>query len=399
MALLTAQGNDFMSPPNCMWSILSPPATMPECKPYGCIGSSNPTFLNNPSRTDQAAFFFFALNSFGFGLNPFMIQRAYIAPSDSTLKFVIMVLCVAPFLTFLPGVHAGLIKAAFGASWSATSQQASAFSAVTLELMQKSTFEYLLMSALSCAALAAIMSTADSLILGATNVLSVDVYNKWVAPNASQEHLVRFGGCVCFCLLALGVLTGTFLEPDQFGTLLILQNGLLLQMAPAFVCGLFYDVSAKALIAGIIAGCSTVAVGTIIGQPFFTYLDVTGAGVALNILTCMIGQMFVCCGGKEVDGEQGETHLTQDLIQQLIEPVQEPNKMCLAASFLLAMLSIPFYDEPGQKSILVAGIPAWAIRSLVLQVAATAALLFTAWTWRTEQTTIHEAIEDPSTSL
>lgn len=390
-AMLKAQGKELIPPPDCMLPIQQPLGLQLHCKPYGCVGSARPELLNHPTRPEQATYFFFVMNLLAFALNPHMIQRVYVAANDHSLKQVTIALCFAPYLTFLPGVYAGLIKAAYGPSWPLVSQTATAFSSITIELMQKSSFEYFLMSALNCSALAAVMSTADSVILGVTNILTVEVYSRWMAPVASQEQLVRFGGVVCVVMLSVGIAGGSQLEPHQFGALLTLQNGILLQIVPAFVLGLFFDASAMALTAGIVTGCLTVLVSTICGNPLFTYLDVTGAGALVNVLTLVVTQVLLYLTGycfctecladgiaKELFGDP----LTKDMIRTIMKDVKEPRPFLLAMSLLLLLASVPIYDSPGKPDVLLLGVPLWAVRSLFAQIAASVTLICAAWTWQ-----------------
>eukprot|EP00404_Azadinium_spinosum_P008421 CAMPEP_0180544772 /NCGR_PEP_ID=MMETSP1036_2-20121128/69687_1 /TAXON_ID=632150 /ORGANISM="Azadinium spinosum, Strain 3D9" /LENGTH=110 /DNA_ID=CAMNT_0022559775 /DNA_START=1 /DNA_END=330 /DNA_ORIENTATION=+ len=102
---------------------------------------------------------------------------------------------------------------------------------------------YILVCLLTCAALAAVMSTADSVIMGVSNTLSVDLCKHGFAPNATPEQVVRCGGGVSCAMTIIAVVAGTYVTSSEFGLLLTLQNGLLMQILPSFALGLFIDVS------------------------------------------------------------------------------------------------------------------------------------------------------------
>jgi len=394
MAALRAKGANLTPPSDCISLILTQSSMPHECKPYGCIGSAHPQFLNVPSRPEQATFSFFVMSFLVFGLNPHVIHHTYLASSDHTVKVVIIMVAVAPFLTYLPGIKAGLIKASFGWSWPAISQTATAFSAVTLELMQKSFLEYLLMSALSCSALIAIMSTAGSVVMSVTNIMALEVYSRWMAPIASQGQVVRFRSVVYVLMLLAAILVGGFFEPHQFGDLLVFQNGILMQIAPAFIFGLFYDADATALAGGIVTGCTAVLAGVFTGNPIFTYLHITGAGLMLNMLVfttlqaaakicgrdCIIyAEPYVQALAQELFGEP----LTNEVIQRIIKDVNPPRRILLATSLVLVLASIPVHGKsPGTPDDLILGVPLWVMQSLAFQVGASITLFCATLTWK-----------------
>merc|ERR1712190_578713 len=86
------------------------------------------------------------------------------------------------------------------------------------------TFEFALVGILSAAALAAIMSSADSVILGVSNTLCVE-YRNMINPDAEQSSVVRLGYGVSLVM----AIVGAFLAMNINGSTFI--NWLGLQMA------------------------------------------------------------------------------------------------------------------------------------------------------------------------
>ena len=70
--------------------------------------------------------------------------------------------------------------------------QASAFPVVTGELIDQGGFAEVIAVVASCSALAAIMSTADSCIIGANNVITVDWVKNHLWKSASDKQIQRF---------------------------------------------------------------------------------------------------------------------------------------------------------------------------------------------------------------
>merc|ERR1719291_1299461 len=99
---------------------------------------------------------------------------------------------VAPFVAQTPGILIGLTKAAYAPAWPEAVRELTAFSAVSEMLGEQGIGQYLLVSVMTCATMAAIMSTADSAIMGASS-LAVDIWRGLVDPAASELFLVRIG--------------------------------------------------------------------------------------------------------------------------------------------------------------------------------------------------------------
>ena len=76
---------------------------------------------------------------------------------------------------------------------------------------------YFLVTVMTCSCLAAIMSTADSALMGVSSIVSLDLVKRTWCPEISRKNVVRVGemNSVLVCCLAFAL--GTFLDKDQMG--------------------------------------------------------------------------------------------------------------------------------------------------------------------------------------
>ena len=78
------------------------------CVAAGCIEAVRPEFYAFPDRSTLCNIIFFLLNMLAAPLQPHMVQRAYIASSDASLRIVMAAMLLAPFLAQPPGIVMGL---------------------------------------------------------------------------------------------------------------------------------------------------------------------------------------------------------------------------------------------------------------------------------------------------
>lgn len=158
-------------------------------------------------------------------------------------------------------------------------------------------FQYFLVTLMTCSCLAAIMSTADSALMGASSIVSLDIFKKTLSPSMSKKNLVRIGEVNSVLVCGLAFLLAMFLSKDQMGRILVFQNGMLMQLLPAFGFGLYFKVTERSVSAGILAGLISFVILTIIGNVSDVnvldgYVPDVNVSVFVNflvvILTCLV---------------------------------------------------------------------------------------------------------------
>lgn len=403
--------------PNCR----SPNATMPsgynnwgkDEVPYGCLfkteGVERTMLVHRPYEFGKMAglpggfmngnYFWFVFNFLAFPLNPHLVQRMFLAEKDRDLLPVIKLLLFSPFVAMGPGLIAGIVLAANWPLWGGWTGCASAFASLGVALQQDGgTFVYGLISVLSCAALAAIMSSADSVILGVSNVINVSVFKDIVNPDASGQATVRLGQVisVVMCLISFGL--AMFINGATFLNWLSVQNGLLFQIAPAVLLGLYTNVSPKAILSGL-------AVGMVVSFPLLyqmlfgsqaikgllgAYIAAPSLAAGLNFLT--VALVNCCTDSLAAPGENayadqlttrfghfgGESMLQLADITEYMKGHVEPNRAVLGLAALLLLFTVPMFPLEGFVGIM----PLWAFFVLVVIFVDTGVLFWAAMTWK-----------------
>jgi Na+/proline symporter len=111
--------------------------------------------------------------------------QVFVARSDTVLKHSLMMITPAALVTNLPSIYYGFVRVA-----ALPDVSGGAFAAVTGVMIDKGGFPELVAVVAACSALAAIMSTADSTIIGANNLLTVEWVKNFLWRSASPRQLV-----------------------------------------------------------------------------------------------------------------------------------------------------------------------------------------------------------------
>eukprot|EP00438_Fugacium_kawagutii_P010209 Skav234241 [mRNA] locus=scaffold1464:491085:498634:- [translate_table: standard] len=310
-------------------------------------------------------------NRFSAPLQPHMVQRAYIASSDANLRIVMAAMLVAPFVAQPPGILIGLTKSAYNPSWPLVDQEANAFSGP---------FQYFLVTLMTCSCLAAIMSTADSALMGASSIVSLDIFKKTLSPSMSKKNLVRIGEVNSVLVCGLAFLLAMFLSKDQMGRILVFQNGMLMQLLPAFGFGLYFQVTELSVSAGILAGLISFVILTIIGNVsdinvLDGYVPDVNVSVFVNflvvILTCLVAPR-----------SKTASQLDVAKIRSLMSTSREPKLLLVALMVGIALISAPWFGQPGSAEPMIWGAPRWAIIQLLSYVAIFCLGLLASFLWK-----------------
>eukprot|EP00448_Togula_jolla_P019467 CAMPEP_0170588644 /NCGR_PEP_ID=MMETSP0224-20130122/10941_1 /TAXON_ID=285029 /ORGANISM="Togula jolla, Strain CCCM 725" /LENGTH=611 /DNA_ID=CAMNT_0010912377 /DNA_START=24 /DNA_END=1859 /DNA_ORIENTATION=+ len=363
-------------------------AVADHCQLSGCLPQV-PQLYDYPDWTKRCEMLFFIGGLLFFPLNPHMVQRIYIARNDQGFRLVLMVLFVMPFLAAMPGIITGIAKKTVEGKWPLSSQKSTAFAGMCVEIMRKGAFEYGVVSVLNCAALAAIMSTADSVILGVSSTVSFDVFRDILRPQATEKEIVRVGLMVSAIMVIASFVYGFYLVPADFGTFLTIQNGLLGQAAPAYLAGLWMNVSARSVTIGCSAGLSVFAIMFIYSKSvddgvLVRYVPDIFWGLGANIIV-----LFGChCISPDHDSgddsnQRWGSRLTQPRIAELMEDTQEPSYWVVPVILIGIVLALPWWGASGDdmSAGAIDGIPEWAVFLMVMTGVLCALGVYGAWTW------------------
>jgi len=345
------------------------------CVPSGCLAAVRPEFYAFPARESACDMAFFLLNTLAFPLGPQQVQRVYIAASDRALRVVAFAMLLAPFLCQPPGIAIGLTKAALAPAWPKATVEATAVASVSDVLMQKGPLEYVLVSLLTTSTLAAIMSTADSALLGASSLVSIDVYKGFVRPRASPEEVVRAGLVSSLLSCAAAFCLGLFLEVGQMGSIVLFQLGMLMQMTPAFFLGLHVGVRERPVFYGLAAALISLPVLVLAGNPLRPFVPLVNVALVLNFVVVAALQLLAPGPQVQAVGSPGAAqHFGEQLtvagIGAAMEGTREPRAALAAAMVFLMLCSVPFYGSPGSTEPMMVGLPRWGLMACIFFVIA-----------------------------
>ncbi|WP_339148018.1 MULTISPECIES: sodium:solute symporter family protein [unclassified Sutcliffiella] len=224
----------------------------------------------------------------GASIYPHAVQRIYSSRSEKTLKTSLSRMAWMPPITtglvFLVGIIGIMLFPGLDTSGSEqlVGTMANAIAAIH-------PFYYWVMIIFFGGIVAAIVSTADSVLLSFSSMLSNDVYGKFVNPNATEKKKVmvgKIGGIVVVFLL----LWIAWNPPGTLYEIFVLKFELLVQVFPAFVLGLYWkNLNGKAVFWGMLAGAVLAGAMTFTGYKTIYGIHGGVIGLALNFVICVVG--------------------------------------------------------------------------------------------------------------
>ena len=236
------------------------------------------------------------LIGFSGAVYPQAIQRIFAARSSTSLRKALSVLAFLPFLTTLPvflvgilalprlsgltGVAADQVLPALLRGWAAESEWMFWMCILTV-----------------VGVVAAIMSTADSVLLTLSSMLAKDfvapVLGRRAGAAVEEARITRIGKG--FSLAIMGVLVAIALTPRiSLWGLLELKMELLVQAAPVFVLGLTWPrLSARAALAGVVCGTLLAAGLTLAGYGKVAGIHAGLLGAFLNATVAVVGSLVL----------------------------------------------------------------------------------------------------------
>ena len=190
----------------------------------------------------------------GCSLYPQAIQRIYCAKNSRTLRFSLMVMVFLPLVTTTVSLLAGMMGRAYLPGLT-PEQSDSLLTILCREVQQHSVVGRWLVVILFAAILAAIMSTADSIVLSISSMLTKDWYAARWRPGATENQVLQFGKRCTWIFVAGGVFGAIFLRDIELVTMLDRKLDLLAQLCPAFMLSLWWRrIDGWATLIGLVTG-------------------------------------------------------------------------------------------------------------------------------------------------
>jgi len=232
----------------------------------------------------------------GGALYPQAIQRIYAANSATALRRSLLVMAFLPLTTALIALIVGIIGLAHIPD---LVRSDTLLTVICRRIQENSLVGRWLVVVLFSAILAAIMSTADSVLLSISSMLTKDIYGKYIHPRATEKHLTRVGKVCSWGLIVLLAFLAIRHRDMTLIKLLDRKFDLLVQLAPAFFLGLHWPrLRATPTLLGICAGLAVVFGILAIDQTSEAdYSKIAGIhpglyGLALNVAVAAGGSLM-----------------------------------------------------------------------------------------------------------
>ncbi|MFG6117841.1 sodium:solute symporter family protein [Thalassobacillus sp. B23F22_16] len=227
----------------------------------------------------------------GAAVYPHAIQRIFAAKSERTLKRSFSRMAWMPFLTagvvFIIGIiginaYPGLTE---GESEQLVGMMASA-------VASQNVIFYWAMVLLFGGVIAAIVSTADSVLLTFSSIISNDLYGSYINPDASEKKKLLVGKLVGLAAVAILILVAWF-PPGTLYQIFVLKFELLVQIAPGLIIGLYWNrLHTKAVFAGMLVGTIIASSMTLFGLSYFGVANGLW-GLLINVGICVVGSLVM----------------------------------------------------------------------------------------------------------
>lgn len=238
----------------------------------------------------------------GAAVYPQAIQRIYAAKNENTLKRSFAVMAFMPFVTTFFVFMVGIVAAA-AFSHLGTIQADQVFPMLLTPVMQGSTFGYVMGLIVLAAVGAAIMSTADSVLLTMASVVTKDFYSN-LNPQAPEERLVYVGRVANWVILIVLALIA-WRPLATLWRLTEIKFELMIHVAPAFLLGLYWKrMSTFPTLLGMIAGAVLSSVMSVSGYAKYLGIHSGVWGLALNVLIVVVGSWLIQPSAAEVERVQ-----------------------------------------------------------------------------------------------
>ncbi|MCM3671023.1 sodium:solute symporter family protein [Mesobacillus maritimus] len=234
----------------------------------------------------------------GASIYPHAVQRIYAAKSEKTLKKSFARMAWMPLITtglvFIVGIIG--IKLFPGLEGDNSEQLVGL---MANEIASINTFFYWIMIIFFGGIVAAIVSTADSVLLSFSSLISNDVYGKFINPNASEHRKVMVGKIIGIIAI-FGLLWIAWNPPGTLYEIFVLKFELLVQVFPAFVLGLYWKrLDGKAVFWGMVIGAIVAGILTFTGNKTIYGIHGGIIGLALNFVICVAGSYLSSASVKK----------------------------------------------------------------------------------------------------
>ena len=214
---------------------------------------------------------------------PHAIQRIYAARDAATLKRAFSIMIFLPLVTTGVMFIVGILAIAELGSIADADQ---VIPALLTAWAGRSVLLYILSVVVITAVVAAVMSTADSVLLSLSSILAKDIVGAMLLRGAPEAQLTRIGKRLSWAVVAVLVAIALAPRVTLWG-LTEIKMEILAQVAPLFILGVSWRrLTTAAAFTGILAGCATYAGLLLAGRPEVWNIHAGIVALAVNVAAC-----------------------------------------------------------------------------------------------------------------
>lgn len=201
-----------------------------------------PEFYQTPSKDSQWQFWQFSLINISFFTLPHIMQRLYASRDIKSLKFAYNVMTISPWFAYISGIFIGTVGVTLLVDQDGAPMMTSdAFIDILDKVMSLGGFAEFVSVIAVTGSLAAVMSTANSLVIAISQLITVEVIRPLVSAcygNQSNYRLVWYGRAVSLVSIVVALCIGLIWKAG-IQSMSALQFPISVQALPAFLFGLF----------------------------------------------------------------------------------------------------------------------------------------------------------------
>ncbi len=227
----------------------------------------------------------------GGAVYPQVIQRIYAAKTVKVLKQSLGAMVFMPLITVLILFLLGVISIPHFIEVSDASQD-TALPQMLQVWGQESLLAFVLMIVVVLGLLAVIMSSADSILLSLSSIISKDILGKSILKNSSDQQLAKTGKMISWVIMFLIVLVALQPKITLWG-LIELKMQIMVQIAPLFILGVHSKrVISAGMMAGLIIGFLFSITTFFMGYKTLAGIQSGLIGLLLNVIACFVFSHF-----------------------------------------------------------------------------------------------------------
>ena len=133
------------------------------------------------------------------------------------------------------------------------------------------------------AIMAAIMSTADSILLQAGSIASRDIFQRFLRPDATDRQMVWVSRLLVLAIAAVGYAVALLQPPGVFAIVVFTTSVLGSAFLPSYVCAVFWrGANTPGAVASMVGGAATALIWTLAGLDDLTAVHAMFAGVGVS---------------------------------------------------------------------------------------------------------------------